>query len=59
MRQEEAGDTPENPSPKKQRHVWTLEAHQEFVGVVERLGDSKQAPQPQNIWKMNSNCNPR
>ncbi len=53
MQQEEAGKIPDSPSPKKQRHVWTSEAHQKFIGVVEGLGDSKQAPQPENIWKIN------
>jgi hypothetical protein len=40
---EEAGDVLGGPSPKKQRHVWTPEAHHKFSKIVEGLGDSKQA----------------
>ena len=43
MQHEEAGDDLDGPSPKKQRHVWTSEAHHKFMSIVEGLGDSKQA----------------
>ena len=38
---EDAGRNPDNPLYKKQRHVWTSEAHHEFSIVVKALGDSK------------------
>ena len=49
---EEAGDDLCSPSPKKQRRVWTLEAHQKFTNIVEGFGDSKQACQPPSICKL-------
>lgn len=46
---DEAGDDLCSPSPKKQRRVWTPEAHQKFRNIVEGLGDSKQTCQPRSI----------
>ena len=52
MQHEEAGDDLDGPSSKKQRHVWTSEAHHKFSNIVEGLGDSKQACQPSSIWSI-------
>ena len=41
MQHEDAGRNPVSPLYKKQRHVWTSEAHHEFSNIVEALGDSK------------------
>ncbi|CAL5225980.1 g8782 [Coccomyxa viridis] len=36
---EDAGRNPDSPLYKKQRHVWTSEAHHEFSNIVKALGD--------------------
>ena len=38
---EDAGRNSDSPLHKKQRHVWTSEAHHEFSIIVKALGDSK------------------
>jgi len=53
LQQEEAGDNLGGPSPKKQRHVWTSEAHHKFSNIVKVLGDSRQVHQPHNISTAN------
>jgi hypothetical protein len=56
MQHEDAGDDLDGPSPKKQRHVWTSEAHHKFINIVEGLGDSKQAcPSFQQLDKQTLN----
>ena len=50
MQHEDANRNPDSPLHKKQRHMWTSEAHHEFANIVERLGDSKQACQPLSFW---------
>ncbi len=41
MQHEDAGRNPDSPLHKRQRHVWTSEAHHEFCNIVKALGDSK------------------
>ncbi|CAL5226111.1 g9158 [Coccomyxa viridis] len=36
---EDAGRNPDSPLHKRQRHVWTSEAHHEFCNIVKALGD--------------------
>ena len=54
MQHGEAGDDLDGPLSKKQRHVWTSEAHHKFSNIVEGLGDSKEACQPSSIWSISS-----